>query len=643
LSVANQALVEAGYTEKALDDESIGVFIGISNDEYLQYCEKRGISTAGRYANKAYAAANICKILDIRGFAKSFDTTDSSVAALDEACRALGSGQCSVAVVGGCSLLLTDKRFKELERDGRLNNEDNLDSAGLIPSEGAAVLILKSATKAKEDKDTVYIKIKKIVSNGDASSEIFPNKNLLLQLLSSAYNEQDVNKLKRHGSLGTGTKYCEDILKITHNTVLSNSVLSNLRSKEGDIQGASSLVAIIDTIYYSYNEKENNEIGDCRDRLYGITEVGNCGLNYHIVLSGPEDKVFELNRKTYFEIPGKTSVPLVPKAISQITFSAPFILGISNHNLPIDRMMKYWTNTKKDLVPLPLGKTFIMDSLFEDNFNGRMVHMLVNIPSTGKKLEAIIRGKGKPVVLIPGYGLTVTQFLPQLLTWNLKCQFICLHPPGVGLSEECDDYSFEAISNYYMEVLDILGVTEKINILSTSWGGVLAQFIARKYQSRCNSLILANTSSELIIDSHVGLKEMINSDFGNVNGEDALKMFDESTCITESSAYRYEAVLSSGRGRTESFMAEIKIPTLVIAGRKDTLIPVEAAENISRQIENSILEIVETSGHATNLTNPKEFNEICERFLTSNSVEKQNIIKQISNRKKLLKHMKEGE
>jgi 3-oxoadipate enol-lactonase len=62
-------------------------------------------------------------------------------------------------------------------------------------------------------------------------------------------------------------------------------------------------------------------------------------------------------------------------------------------------------------------------------------------------------------------------------------------------------------------------------------------------------------------------------------------------------------------------LGEIRCPTLVVAGERDTTIPLSAKHALVRGIPRARLVVVPDSGHVTNLDQPAAFNRIVEAFL----------------------------
>ncbi len=70
------------------------------------------------------------------------------------------------------------------------------------------------------------------------------------------------------------------------------------------------------------------------------------------------------------------------------------------------------------------------------------------------------------------------------------------------------------------------------------------------------------------------------------------------------------------REDSTGFVSSIDCPTLVIVGSEDDLTPPDESKKLSSLIKGSQLEIIEGSGHLSNLEKPGEFNDVLRRFLS---------------------------
>jgi pimeloyl-ACP methyl ester carboxylesterase len=76
-----------------------------------------------------------------------------------------------------------------------------------------------------------------------------------------------------------------------------------------------------------------------------------------------------------------------------------------------------------------------------------------------------------------------------------------------------------------------------------------------------------------------------------------------------------DSVRAIGGYDTRHRLSEIEIPTLVVWGLKDQIVPVEAAIGYHRLIDDSRLELFEHTGHVPQMERPKRFNALLDAFL----------------------------
>jgi pimeloyl-ACP methyl ester carboxylesterase len=73
--------------------------------------------------------------------------------------------------------------------------------------------------------------------------------------------------------------------------------------------------------------------------------------------------------------------------------------------------------------------------------------------------------------------------------------------------------------------------------------------------------------------------------------------------------------MKTRRDQTD-LLPTIAVPTLVVVGESDALIPLDVAEATAKAIPNARLEVVPNAGHVANLENPEVFNRAFAEFLS---------------------------
>src|SRR5208282_353836 len=218
LEVSWEALEDAGQVREQLAGTSIGVFIGISNNDYgrTQFSDFRRIDAYAGTGNALSIAANrISYSFDFRGPSIAIDTAcSSSLVAIHLACSSLRNHESTLAIAGGVNLILSPAITMNFTKagvmapDGRCKTFD-AGANGYVRSEGAGLVVLKPLPRALADGDPIYAVIRGSAVNQDGRSNGLMAPNPLAQesVLREAYRSAgvspgDVDYVEAHG---TGT------------------------------------------------------------------------------------------------------------------------------------------------------------------------------------------------------------------------------------------------------------------------------------------------------------------------------------------------------------------------------------------------------------------------------------------------------
>ncbi|WP_439657532.1 SDR family NAD(P)-dependent oxidoreductase [Lentzea sp. HUAS TT2] len=156
------ALEDAGYAGERLTDRTCGVYVGAYPGDYHELIgDERPPQTM--WGNMASViASRISYLLDLSGPAVAVDSAcSSSLVAIHLACDALRLGTVSMALAGGVFVQATPRLYefsataKMLSPTGRCRTFDAA-ADGMVPGEGAGVLVLKRLSDALRDGDHVY-------------------------------------------------------------------------------------------------------------------------------------------------------------------------------------------------------------------------------------------------------------------------------------------------------------------------------------------------------------------------------------------------------------------------------------------------------------------------------------------------------
>ncbi len=173
LECAVTALEHAGYPGEALGG-TIGAYLATAQSTYRPQssAEIANGFFALTSSDKDYAATRVSYKLDLTGPSVMVQAAcSSSLAAVHHAVEALLSGQCEMALAGGCSITLPQGAYRWAEglmvaQDGVCRPFDRA-ASGAVPGNGCALVVLKPLADALADGDTVHAVIRGSALNND--------------------------------------------------------------------------------------------------------------------------------------------------------------------------------------------------------------------------------------------------------------------------------------------------------------------------------------------------------------------------------------------------------------------------------------------------------------------------------------------
>ena len=153
--------------------------------------------------------------LNLHGPSEAIETAcSSSLIAIHRGVKAIVSGECNMAIVGGVNTLISPELHISASKAGMLSPDGrcktfSAEANGYVRGEGVGMLVLKRLAEAEQDGDHIYGVIVGSAENhgGRASSLTAPNPRAQADLLIAAYRKagidpRTVGYIEAHG---TGT------------------------------------------------------------------------------------------------------------------------------------------------------------------------------------------------------------------------------------------------------------------------------------------------------------------------------------------------------------------------------------------------------------------------------------------------------
>jgi acyl transferase domain-containing protein/NADPH:quinone reductase-like Zn-dependent oxidoreductase/short-subunit dehydrogenase/acyl carrier protein len=446
LEASWEALERAGVTPASLRGSTTGVFVGVAPTDYVGHPGLRSVEGIEGHLTTGGAASvmsgRISYLLGLQGPAVSIDTAcSSSLVALHIAAQAVRSGECSLALVGGVTVMASPLGFigfsrqRGLAEDGRCK-AFSAQADGMGMGEGVGMLVLERLSDAQRNGHPVLAVIRGSAVNQDGASNgmTAPNgpsqQRVIRAALANAHvAATDVDVVEAHG---TGTALGDPIeaqaLLATYGQDRPEDRplwLGSVKSNIGHPQQAAGVAGVIKMVLALQHEQLPRTLhadepsphidwteghvrlltearpwqpGE-RPRRAGVSSFGISGTNAHVILE-------EAPAAESSDEPEPTTAPVAPVVSGADAWlvssrSAAGLAGQAGR-------LREWLTARPGLEPADVAWSLATSrSVFEHRavvLGAEGLGCLAGGVASGDVVSGVARSGVRPVFVFPGQG-----------------------------------------------------------------------------------------------------------------------------------------------------------------------------------------------------------------------------------------------
>jgi pimeloyl-ACP methyl ester carboxylesterase len=250
-------------------------------------------------------------------------------------------------------------------------------------------------------------------------------------------------------------------------------------------------------------------------------------------------------------------------------------------------------------------------------------------------------------ILLHGFGASLYSWHKVMQPFSQLGSVIAYDRPAFGLTERpmswtgINPYSSEAQVEQLIALMDHFNIQKAI-LVGNSAGGTIAMLVALKYPQRVEALILVDPAVyvnggspswiNLIKDTpqmqHIGplfvrsirkwgLKMLSTAwhDPNLITAED-LAAYQKPLFVDNWDKALWQLTRASSDSGLSSRLSELWLPTLVITGDDDRIVPTDQSVRLAGELPNASLVVIKNAGHVPHEEDPQAFMQAVNEFIS---------------------------
>ncbi len=256
------------------------------------------------------------------------------------------------------------------------------------------------------------------------------------------------------------------------------------------------------------------------------------------------------------------------------------------------------------------------------------------VTAAGLRLRVARTGAGRPLLLITGIGANLDMWAPFARLVGTR-ELIAFDPPGAGMSQRSRfPLRMHGLAQVVSKLLDALEL-ERVDVLGYSFGGALAQELARRAPDRVRRLVLCATAPGLggtpprpvaalmlATPARYYHPRLLALTVPHIAGGRTAR---EPDAFSEQAAarllrppspvgYAYQLYAITGWSSLP-WLHKVSQRTLVVAGEDDPSVPVRNGHLLAARLPDACLHVVKGGGHLFLLDEPQNVVGVISAFL----------------------------